>query len=351
MSVPVRLEKPSSPWLQMWLAREREFFREPGVLFWVFGFPLLLAVVLGLAFRGRGPERASVVVADEGDSAAVARALSSAPTLDAARLPPPEAEARLHRGAALVLVRPGPPATLVHDPSRPGAASAVAAVRDALERQAGRKDLLATREERVSAPGQRYIDFLIPGLLGMSLMGGGIWGVGWALVTMRIRRLLKRFAATPMSRPAFLASFGIHRVIVSVVETAFLMTFGLLAFDVRIRGSVVDFALVALCGTLAFSGLGLAIASRAQNSETANGLMNLASLPMWVLSGVFFSPSNFPDWMRPFVDALPLTALNDGLRAIANDGAGISACLGQVAILAAWGVGCFLLSLRWFRWQ
>ncbi len=356
----VRMERPERQWVQHWLAREREFLREPGVLFWVFGFPLLLAVALGLAFRGRGPERFAVVVVSapaadgEGgipDARAIAEALRASKSLDVATAPAAEAQDRLARGDVALLVRPGSPPVLAYDPGRPGSAAAAAAARDAVARAAGRKDVVFPREETVVAPGRRYIDFLIPGLLGMNLMSGGIWGVGWALVSMRIRRLLKRFAATPMDRPAFLLSFGIHRLLVSVVETVFLLGFAFVAFDVRLRGSVLDLAVVSLMGTLSFAGLGLLIASRAQNVETANGLMNLASLPMWVLSGVFFSTANFPGWMQPFVDALPLTALNHGLRAVIDEGAGLSACAGDLAVMAAWGTVCYALALRWFRWQ
>ena len=359
MSAPEPTSAPRRPrqWLELWLAREREFLREPGVIFWVFGFPILLAVALGLAFRGKGPEPAPVVIAaDPADPAAAesARAALAASALLAPRVEPaPAATARFERGEALVLVTPrggGAPAMRL-DVGRPGAAAAAALVRDALERAAGRADRLDVAREEVAAPGRRYIDFLLPGLIGMSLMSGGIWGVGWAMVNLRIKRLLKRFAATPMSRPAFLGSFLIHRLLVAVVETAFLLAFGAIAFGVAVRGSVAAAFVVALVGAASFSGLGLLIACRARNSETANGLMNLASLPMWVLSGVFFSASNFPDWMRPLVDALPLTALNDALRGVVNDGASLAGVATPLAVLFAWGVATFLLALKLFRWQ
>jgi ABC-type multidrug transport system permease subunit len=240
---------------------------------------------------------------------------------------------------------------VVFDPKRPGAHAAAEGAKAALERAAGRRDVVAPREVTVSAPGRRYIDFLIPGLLGMSLMSGGVWGVGWALVQTRIRRLLKRMVATPMNRGAFLLSFGLHRLVVSVVEIAFLLAFGRIAFGVEIHGSYGAVLVVALSGVLSFSGIGLLVASRAQNVETANGLMNLATLPMWVFSGVFFATTNFPDWARPAIDALPLTALNDGLRAVVNDGASLAACAAPIGVMLAWGVGCFLIALRFFRWQ
>jgi ABC-type multidrug transport system permease subunit len=353
-------ERRPNPWVQLWLSREREFLREPGVLFWVFGFPVLLAVALGLAFRGRGPEKAAVVVEGVPASARPAAreeaeraraALAASDLLDVRAEEPAAARARLERGEALVLVTPGSEPGLSFDPSRPGARAAAALVRDALERAAGRKDLAPVRETAVAAPGRRYIDVLLPGLLGMSLMSGGIWGVGWALVNLRIKRLLKRLVATPMRREALLASFLAHRLIVATVETAFLLAFGRIAFDVEVRGSYVTVWLVALVGAASFSGLGLLVGCRAKNAETANGLMNLATLPMWILSGVFFSAANFPDAMRPFVDALPLTALNDALRAVIGEGASLASLGMPLAVLAAWGLGTFGLAMKAFRWR
>lgn len=344
------LVAPPSQFGQLYLARLRDFVREPGVLFWVFGFPVLLAVALGLAFREKGPERVPVLVVEGAAADATAAAVGASPLLEVRRVAAAGASDALRRGEGLVVVTPGAPPTLAHDPSRPGASVAVALVTDALERAAGRRDTLAPRVERTDAPGRRYIDFLAPGLVGMTLMGGGIWGVGYALVSMRVRKLLKRLAATPMSRWTFLGSFLLHRVVLAAVEIAFLLAFAWLAFGVAVTGSWLAVAVVGLLGTLAFGGLGLLIASRARNMETASGLMNLASLPMWLLSGVFFSTGNFPGWMRPVVKALPLTALNDGLRAVVLDGAGLASVGVEVGILAAWTAATFALALRWFRW-
>ncbi len=352
---PPAMEKPKNALVQLWLSREREFLREPGVLFWVFGFPILLAVALGIAFRSRGPETSAILFAAPRAGSVPADALeaslASAPLLSVTSVEEVAARARFARGDALVLVTPGPPPTLEFDPSRPGARAAALAVKDAIERAAGRKDVASLREVEVSAPGRRYIDFLIPGLLGMSLMSGGIWGVGWGVVNLRIKRLLKRLASTPMGRSDFLISFLLHRFVVAFVESAFLLAFGAVAFGVAVRGSLATVFVIAMLGAASFAGLGLLVGSRARNAETANGLMNLATLPMWLLSGVFFSTSNFPGWMRPAVDALPLTALNDALRATMGEGAGLAGLLGPLAILAVWGVGSYLMALRWFRWQ
>jgi ABC-type multidrug transport system permease subunit len=338
------------PIVQLLLVRVREMRREPGVLFWVFGFPILLAVALGLAFRNRPPERQVVAVIRGAHAEAAARAIDRVEGMEARVEDGDAAREMLREGKVVVIVDAGPAPRFTLDPTRPGSRLAQIAVRDALERDGGRVDRLDASEEKVEAEGQRYIDFLLPGLLGMNLLSGGVWGVGWALVLMRTRKLLKRFAATPMRRGDLLLSFMLFRIVVSLIEAAFLVAFGILAFHLWPRGSWAAVATLVVVSALSFAGLGLLIASRAQNSQTAAGLMNLVTLPMFLLSGVFFSAGNFPDWMRPVVKALPLTALNDGLRAVILDGKPLTALPLELGILAAWGGGAFLLALRVFRW-
>jgi ABC-type multidrug transport system permease subunit len=220
-----------------------------------------------------------------------------------------------------------------------------------VQRGAGRPDAVRVREQAVSEPGSRYIDFFIPGLLGFNLMGSGIWGVGFAIVNARSKKLLKRLAATPMSRGQYLASFLVSRLAFLVVEVALLLGFGVLVFGVPVRGSLAQLAVIALLGALAFSGLGLLVASRAQTTEGVSGLMNFVMLPMWIFSGVFFSSENFPAAVQPFVQALPLTAVNDALRATMLRAAGWSVVAPELAIIAAWMVGTYAVALRVFRWR
>ena len=341
-----------SPLVQLFLVRFREMTREPGVLFWVFGFPILLAVALGVAFKNRPPQRQVVaIVRGEGDVGAQA-AIDAIPEMRGEVGTEAESERRLRSGEAILIVAPGPEPRFTLDPTRPGSRFAEIAVRDALERAHGRADRLTVSEHVVDAPGQRYIDFLLPGLLGMNLMNGGVWGVGWALVLLRTRKLLKRFAATPMRRSDLLLSFMLFRIVVSLLEAVCLVVFGALAFQFVPRSvmACVNVAVLVTASALSFAGIGLLIASRAQNSQTAAGLMNLVTLPMFLLSGVFFSAGNFPEWMQPVVRALPLTALNDALRAVMLDGKPLSALPHELAVLAAWGVLSFAAALRIFRW-
>jgi len=338
------------PLVQLTLAQLRGFYREPEAVFWVFGFPILLAFALGIAFRSRGPEALQVGVASGvGDSAVVAM-LRGSRHLAVQHVAPDEGQRRLASGRVALLVVPGDPVTFRYDSTRTESRLAVLEAADALQRAAGRRDPLAVEEQRVTERGSRYIDFLIPGLLGMNLMGSGMWGVGFAVVSARTKKLLKRFLATPMRRSDYLLSFMLSRLAFLVIEVATLVGFGWLVFDVGVRGSLVTLALLSVLGSLAFSGIGLLVASRAKTVEAVSGLMNLVMLPMWVLSGTFFSYARFPEAIQPAVKALPLTALNDALRGVMIDGAGVAALAAPVAIVAGWGVASFVVGLKIFRW-
>jgi len=334
-------------------ARMREAVREPGVLFWVFGFPILHSIGLGLAFRTRPPQRPRVAVLEGAGAAEVARALATA-GLQPARLDAQAARLQLRSGRVALVVVPGAspaaPLTFRYDPMRDEARLARAEVDAAVQRAAGSRDPLPVHDVPVVERGARYIDFLVPGLIGMNLMSGSMWGIGWVIVNMRVRKLLKRLLATPVRRRDLLLSQAIGRVASLPLEVAAVLVFARLAFDVRVAGSVLALGVVALVGALAFAGMAILVASRAENTETVSGLMNLVMLPMFVFSGVFFSASHFPDKLQPLISALPLTALNDGLRAIAVDGASLVGVARPLAVLAAWGVTSFAVGLRIFRW-
>ncbi len=387
-----------SPLAQLVLARLREFYREPEAVFWVYGFPILMVVLLGIAFRNKPIEKVSVdvVATDPADAAEVTKLLSKgepnrtyvpmSDDFDAASL-------RLRTGKTDLVVRSetlarsaskenagatnsessaAAPKTLTpalsqrerenttavppryeyfFDPGRPESVLARNAVNDLLQRNAGRTDPLAVTDHPVDEPGGRYIDFLVPGLLGMSLMGGGLWGVGFVTVDMRIRKLLKRFLATPMKKSHFLAGIMISRLLFMVPEVLVLLVFARLSFGVRVYGSVPLVVLLIFLGAVTFAGIGLLVASRAKTLETVSGLMNLVMLPMWLLSGIFFSPERFPDFAQPVIRILPLTPLISSLRSVMQEGAGLLAIAPQIGILVAWGLATFALALRWFRWM
>ena len=248
------------PLLELARARTMEFLRDPGALFWVFLFPVIIAIVLGFAFR----------------------------------TPP---------------------------------------------------------DEQVTDPGVRYIVFLMPGLIGLNIMGSSMWGIGYTIVDTRRRKLLKRFAATPMHRWHYMLSLMLSRLFFLIIEVGLLVTFGWLVFDVAVHGSIAAVAVLAIFGSCSFSGLALLVATRTESTEVASGWMNAVQIPMWLGSGAFFSYTRFPEYLHPLIKALPLTALNDGLRYIINDGGSIFSLGPELVVLAAWGFVLFALTLKFFKWQ
>jgi len=343
------------PLRQLLLTRLLEFFREPEAIFWVYGFPVLLAIGLGIAFREKPPEevRVDVVVAEPQRAAAeqVAATLRSAHGFLVEMHTAGECAARLRMARADLTVVPGSSFEYVYDAMRPESILARARVDETLQRAAGRADRVATADRLVKEPGSRYIDFLIPGLLGMNLMGGGLWGIGFVTVDMRVRKLLKRLVATPMSRTHFLVAMIGSRIVFGIPEIVLLLAAGWLLFNVVVHGSLLSVLFVSILGAVSFSGLGLLVACRAQKIETVSGLMNLVMLPMWLLSGIFFSSERFPAAAQPFIQALPLTMLNEALRAVILEGATLASQFTHLAGLAAWGGVSFVLALRWFRWS
>ncbi len=354
--------KTFSPFGQLVLARLREFFREPATIFWVYGFPILMVVALGIAFRNRPVEKLQIDVLEGPLAEAVFQALSKRGEENGIKLQvklssQKEGRQRLRTAKTDLLVastmQKGREAyRFIYDPYRLEGKLSRSLVNEILQSNGGQKcgGALVLKDRYASEPGSRYIDFLVPGLLGMSLMGGGLWGVGYVIVDMRIRKLLKRLISTPMKRSHFLGGIIISRLLFMVPEVIILLIFARLFFDVHVFGSLWQVLLLVVLGAFTFAGIGLLVASRARTLETASGLMNLVMLPMWALSGIFFSAERFPQAAQPFIQALPLTALNDALRAVMLEGQSMFAHLSELALLALWGVGTFVLALRWFRW-
>jgi ABC-type multidrug transport system permease subunit len=339
---------------QLITVRFKEYGREPEALFWSFGFPILLAIGLGIAFRSKPPDVIRVTVVSSAPSApALAAALKRDSALTVDVLPQDSALVALRTGRVALVATPDSSGAVryQYDDTRPDARTARLIVNDAAQRGAGRGDPLRVADVKVKERGSRYIDFVVPGLLGMTIMGGGIWGLGFSIVDQRRKNLLKRLVATPMSRAEYLGSYVISRLALLTIEAGVLVGSSVLLFDVPMRGNLGVIAAIIVIAALAFGGLGLLIASRSRTIEGVSGLMNLTMLPMWVLSGVFFSSENFPRAVQPIIKALPLTAANDALRANMLRGVGFSGVVPQLAVLAAWAVLCFAIALRIFRWR
>lgn len=335
--------------VQLTLVRFREFIREPEALFWVFVFPLLLAAGLGIAFRNRPAEvlRIAAVTPE------LAQSLRQEKLLEVEQLDLEAAQEALRTGKVALLAAPGSSGAVEYryDDTNPEGRAARLLADRAIQRAAGRADPVATSDLLMREPGSRYIDFLIPGLLGMNLMGSAMWSIGFAIVDARRKKLLKRLVASPMPRHYYLLSFLLSRILLLAVEVGVLVGFGALFFHVPVRGSWPGLAVLCVLGSLSFCALGLLLASRAKTIEAASGLMNVVMMPMWIASGVFFSSQKFPGAMQPFIKALPLTALIDALRANMLQGLNLAQMAPQVGIIVFWFVICFALALKLFRWR
>ncbi len=345
---------------QLLLARMREFYRQPAALFWVYGFPLLLAVGLGIAFARGEPEAPPIdLVADQGNPPPGLVEFLTQAGLAVQSHPLTACKQRLRTGkSSLYLQVEGSEYHCVFDRTRADSLSAFHQVDATLMRWqqsatngSPPRAVLHVDPVIVTDPGSRYIDFLIPGLMGLNLLSGGLFGVGYALVDMRVRKLLKRLLATPMHRGDFLAAIVVARVLLLLPEMGALLAVAHYGFKVPIVGSLVTVAFILLVAALTFDGMGLLLACRTEKPETIGGLINLIMLPMWLLSGTFFSSKRYPDAMQPLIQALPLTQVNDALREVLLEGQTLTQVAWRLGILAVWGGASYLLALKLFRWH
>jgi ABC-type multidrug transport system permease subunit len=328
-----------------------EFIREPEAIFWVLVFPVLLSLALGVAFRTKPPEALAIAVQDGPQAEETRDALARDRALAPRILSVSACREALRAGRVALVVVPGAEVTYWFDPTRDESRVARLAADAALQGSAGRVDAVAATDRLMTEKGSRYIDFLVPGLLGMNLMGTGMWGIGFSIVTARSRGLLKRLIATPMRKRHYLVGQMLGRMAFLIPEVGLLVGFATLVFDVPVRGSLLALATVSILGGMAFTGIGLLVAARPRTIEGVSGLMNFVMLPMWIFSGVFFSPARFPDALQPAIHALPLTALNDALRAVMLDGASLAAVAPELAIVTAWGLAALGFALWLFRWR
>lgn len=342
---------PDHPLVELTRTRFREFFREPEAIFWVFAFPILMTCALGVAFRSARDQPVIVGVAAAPGREVTIAALQRAGGFTIREIDAADVERAVRDGRAPVVVIPGMPPTYKYDGARAESQVARLTVDAALQRAAGRADAFAPLQQPVEAVGSRYIDWLVPGLLGMNVMGTGMWSVSFSIVTARMRKLLKRLVATPMLRWHYLASHVLNRLAFLTLESTILVAFAWIVFGVRVHGSLIALAALAILGAFCFGGLALLTSSRVRTIEAVSGLLNVVMVPMWIFSGVFFASSNFPDVMQPFIQALPLTALNDAFRAVINEGLPLASQWREIATLGAWGTGAFALALRLFKWM
>jgi ABC-2 type transport system permease protein len=341
-----RLE--SSSLFQLTSMRFRLFLREPEAIFWTFLFPILLAMGLGIAFRNRPAD----VLQVGATTAQLTQALSGDKGLKTATMDEAAGTRALATGNILLLAIQRPEGVeYKFDDTNPDARTARLVADRAIQTAAGRREAVRAENLLVHETGARYIDFVVPGLLGMNLMGSAMWGLGFSIVDARQKKLLKRLVASPMPRWQFLASFLLSRLMLLIVEVVVFLGFSRLVFGVPFRGALWELALLCVLTSLSFSAIGLLVSSRARTMEAVSGLMNLVMLPMWILSGIFFSAARFPAVIQPLVRALPLTAAIDALRGNMLQGMSLGQLAAPVAILLAWAAAAFAVSLRIFRWR
>ena len=331
------------PLVELTLMRLREFVREPDALLWAFLFPLLLAAGLGVAFRNRPPEPIKVAAT----TPELAESLRREPLLDVQLLATSVAREALRNGKVALEAEPGEGGAMRYryDPSNPDARMAALLADRSMQRSAG------TEWIPVTEPGSRYIDYLLPGIVGMTMLAGALWGITYPIVDARRRKLMKRFRTTPMRRHHYLLSFLIFGFLRQSVEIVFIIGFGMLVFGTPVRGSMAGLAAICAMSTLSFGAIGLLIAARIRTAEAANGLINAVMIPMWMLSGIFFSPERFPDSLQSVIKCLPLTASIGALRANMLQGADLGQLRPELLVLGVWFAACFPLALKLFRWR
>lgn len=333
---------------QLTLTRFLLIVREPEAIFWIFVFPILLAIGLGIAFRNQPAEMLGVGAT----TAQLTSALSGDKGLAVSTMDEPEGVQALATGHIVLLaVQTANGVVYRYDNTNPEGRLARLLVDRDVQAAAGRRDAVTAEDQLIHETGSRYIDFVVPGLLGMNLMGSAMWGLGFAIVEARQKNLLKRMVASPMPRWQYLTAFLLSRLVMLVIEVGVFLGFARLAFDVPSRGALWQLGLLCVLTSLVFSAMGLLVASRARTIEAVSGLMNLVMLPMWIMSGVFFSATRFPAVIQPLVQALPLTAAINAIRANMLQGTGLAHMTAPVGILMAWLVVPFAVSLRIFRWR
>lgn len=343
--------------LEMCKCRWREFRREPSAFFFVIFMPILWMAILGFAFSGAKRERYGIgwlnAVSADSKAQVIHDALARN---DHIRLIEGD-EAALHlsmiRGEILVTLAPPTDVRDWHyqfDASNREATRAKTVLDDIVQTAAGRQDVIKVTEDYVTVPGTRYIDFLVPGLVALSIMTSSLFGIGATIVVNRRENLLKRYLVTPMQPTAYILSHVVGRSFILAIELAAILIAGFAMFRFQIQGNVISFILLAALGAATFTALAMLCGSRTSNMAVMNGMTNLISVPMMIMAGVWFARSNFPDWIADPAAFLPLTALVDALRRIALEGAGLASVSPQIMILSVYLVGATLAARRLFKW-
>ncbi|MDR2497330.1 MAG: ABC transporter permease [Tannerellaceae bacterium] len=349
-----------------------ETIREPETLFWGIVFPVLISIGLGLAFTQKSEEKFQVLVISErpteldsvlaiygrageykGRPAQVWRVTDKVlgnAEFNFVRSDLRSAIVSLKRGEADVMIGDTLGALRYHFDPHNSQAQLVYMKLSAMLKSPSVRTEDSSPVEPITLKGVRYIDFLIPGLIAFGLMGSMMWGVSYTIIERRSQKLLRRMVATPMRKSNYLISLMAVRTFMNIIEALILIAFAALIFGITVQGNIAALITLYMAGNLAFAGIAILISSRTHKTEVGTGLINLVQMPMMILSGIFFSYHNFPDWSIGFIRLLPLTAMADGIRSIFNEGAGWMEILSPTLALSVLGVSCFIIGMKRFKW-
>lgn len=362
----------------------REIIREPGVLFWGILFPILMSLGLGIAFTKKADVLRKVAIINSaeqisivGDTGTIRNFLNNNcekniqteketfkwrfvikdeklgnSIFQFYEMGWDEAMKLLKRGTINVLLLEKEGTAEYHfDPMNPDAQLTYLKLKSIIG-EGDVKTVTSNAEIRpLTVTGTRYIDFLVPGLITMGVMMSTMWGISYGIIEKRSKKLLRRLVATPMKKSHFLIALITVRITMNFIESTVLFFFALFAFKMSIQGDISALILMFIAGNFAFAGIAVFVSSNTSNTEVGNGLINFVVFPMMVLSGIFFSYQNFPDWSIPVIKMLPLTMLTDGIRSIFNEGAGYNEVTFPILFLTATGVLFFSAGLKIFKWH
>lgn len=370
---------------QLISAHFKEIVRQPAVIFWGIIFPILMALGLGMAFTRQADIVRHVAVIDNDpailETAKTESLIQTFLEKHTDRIQPVKDQSPQYKitlpntklgnttfifekadwHQALVLLKRGNLSIIMDekngrieyhfDPSNTDAHFSYLKLSNIFSNSGIPIEENIASIQPLTVRGTRYIDFLVPGLMAMGIMMSCMWGLSYGMIDKRSKKLLRRMVATPMKKSYFLASLMTVRIAMNLIESSLLFLFAWLVFNITIAGSIAGLLAIFIAGNIAFGGIAVFISCRTANTEIGNGLVNAVVMPMMVLSGVFFSYHNFPDWSIPFIQKLPLTILADGLRSIFIEGAGFTEAMWPVTLLLSIGIFFFSVGLRFFKWH
>ena len=343
----------------------REYWRAPEVLFWTLGFPIMIASILGMLYSFKPPVNYKAALIEYEAPGALKNGITAPEKIHDILLPGKpgsnerkisfqkmkraDAEKAYQSGMVEIIVQEMADGSLqfYFDPANERAENLYLWINNDLHgKRSGKTPVIVALDQK----GSRYIDYLIPGLIALGIMNSTLWGIGWTLIEFRIKKFLRRMIVTPMRKIDFLLSIFIVRLILSIVEVSVLYTFAHYTFGVTLEGSLGVLILLFMAGHTAFGGLSILVASRTSNTRVGNGLINIITMPMFLLSGVFFSYHSFPQWMVSIIQYLPLTVLADSMRNVFLFNADLAGAAFSIIYLFTFGIIFYIAGLKIYRW-